>query len=534
MTSKKLSYPDSKYFSSLMEDYLVEKDVLNSLYNRFPRLDNFQDQIKEKQVEFNLKPNIRKVLVKSLLSQYSDLNNAQNSLDSINLLKDENTFTITTGHQLNLFTGPLYFLYKIISVINLCKQLKVTYPSYNFVPVYWMATEDHDFEEIQYFKFHGKKVVWNKEANGGVGRLNTDGLKDVLEIFKSQLCTSKNAQEIVELFKTAYLGHDNLASATRFLAHQLFGADGLVTVDGDDCDLKSLMLPHFEEELLDQTSFHRVSETIENWPADYKVQVTPREINLFYLKDDLRERIIFENKQYKVVDTEITFSEKEILTELNQFPERFSPNVIMRPLYQETILPNLCYIGGGGEMAYWLELRKYFNSQKITFPILLMRNSALIISNKEYKKIQKLDLEIQDLFLKNYQLEEKLTRQLSEIEIDFSVQKKHLKNQFKELYTLSQQTDHSFEGAVAAQEHKQIKGLVHLEKRLLKAQKRKLKDFLERATILQQELFPNSSLQERQENFSSFYVEYGANLIKELKENLDPLDLRFSIIILDS
>ncbi|MEP2968894.1 MAG: bacillithiol biosynthesis BshC, partial [Nonlabens ulvanivorans] len=186
------------------------------------------------------------------------------------------------------------------------------------------------------------------------------------------------------------------------------------------------------------------------------------------------------------------------------------------------------------EMAYWLELKEYFDSQEITFPILLMRNSALILANKEFEKVQKLDLEIKDLFLKDFQLEEKLTRQLSEIKIDFSTQKKHLKNQFKDLYTLAQKTESSFERAVAAQERKQIKGLENLEKRLLKAQKRKLKDFLQRATILQQELFPNASLQERQENFSSLYVEYGSNLIKILKENLDPLDLRFSVIILDS
>ncbi|EAS19122.1 conserved hypothetical protein [Flavobacteria bacterium BBFL7] len=534
MTLNKLTYPDSKYFSSLMEDYLMEKDDLKKMYHRFPNLENFQDQIVEKQTEFLLKPETRDVLVKSVLNQYNNIDNAQNSLNNITLLKNENTFTITTGHQLNLFTGPLYFLYKIISVVNLCKKLKTAYPNYNFVPIYWMATEDHDFEEIQYFKFQGKKVVWDKDASGGVGRLSTEGLKDVLKIFQNELGVSINSSEIIELFKTAYLENEDLATATRILAHQLFREDGLVIVDGDDRNLKSLMSSHFKDELINRTSYYKVSEVIDKWPTDYKVQVTPREINLFYLKDRLRERIVFENGQYNVVNTEISFSEKEILVELDQFPERFSPNVIMRPLYQETILPNLCYVGGGGEMAYWLELKEYFNSQKITFPILLMRNSALIISRKEHEKIQKLDLEIDDLFLKDYELDEKLTRKLSEIDIDFTVQKKHLQDQFKELYALAHKTDPSFKGAVAAQERKQIKGLEHLEKRLLKAQKRKLRDYLLRASDIQKQLFPNSSLQERQENFSSFYVEYGFELIKILKDNLDPLDLRFSVITLDS
>ncbi len=532
MISRKLTYPDSQYFSSLMENYLIENEELKSLYHRFPTLKNFKAQIEEKQVEFNSNNKKRSVLTDSLLKQYTRLDNSQESLENIELLRRGDTFTITTGHQLNLFTGPLYFLYKIISVINLCKQLKQEYPSYNFVPVYWMATEDHDFEEIQYFKFSGKKVIWNREAAGGVGRLSNDGLKEVLKSFQSELGTSDNAQEIVKLFEDSYLKHDNLADATRFLAHQLFCKDGLVIVDGDDAGLKSLVIPQFEEELLQQTSFHKVNETIANWPQDYKVQVTPRKINLFYLNDNLRERIVFEDEIYKVVDTDISFTKDEILEELNEYPERFSPNVIMRPLYQESILPNLCYIGGGGEMAYWLELKGYFNSQNITFPILLMRNSALLMSHKQLDKAEKLNIELKDLFLKDYQLYEKLTRQLSEIKIDFNSQKEHLEKQFEDLYQIAQNTDESFKGAVAAQQRKQIKGLENLEKRLLKAQKRKLKDYLDRARIIQKDLFPNSSLQERQDNFSRFYLEYGSELINAIKQNLDPLDLRFTVIVL--
>lgn len=534
MNSRKLSYPDSQYFSSLMEDYLEQHKRLEKFYHRFPKLKNFKSQIEEKQAEFISKNGSRKMLVTCLLSQYKGLEDSKRSLSNIELLNNSNTFTITTGHQLNLFTGPLYFLYKIVSVINLCKQLKEEYPSYHFVPVYWMATEDHDFEEIQYFKFHGKKVVWNCESTGGVGKLSNDGLEKVLEVFKKELGTSDNASEIITLFKTAYLEHDNLAQATRYLAHQLFGKDGLVIVDGDDAGLKSLAIPHFKDELLNQTSFHKVNETIEKWPATYKVQVTPRQINLFYLKDNLRERIVLENEVYKVIDSDISFTKNEILTELHNHPERFSPNVIMRPLYQEVILPNLCYIGGGGEMAYWLELKEYFNSQSVTFPILLMRNSALLMTCKQLDKVEKLNLELKDLFLKDFELYDKLTKQLSDIEIDFSSQKKHLHKQFKDLYTIASQTEESFKGAVAAQERKQIKGLEHLEKRLLKAQKRKLKDFLKRAGDLQKELFPNYSLQERQENFSSFYLEYGINLVDVIKENLDPLDFRFTVIILDS
>src|SRR5690606_14331141 len=112
-----------------------------------------------------------------------------------------------TGHQLNLFTGPLYFLYKIVSAINLAKQLKSAYPEYNFVPVYWMATEDHDFAEINFFNFRNKKIQWNRESAGPVGRFTTEGLDAVLDIFSKELGVGNNAVYLKSLFEKAYLNH---------------------------------------------------------------------------------------------------------------------------------------------------------------------------------------------------------------------------------------------------------------------------------------------------------------------------------------
>jgi len=309
---------------------------------------------------------------------------------NIELLHHENTFTITTSHQLNLFTGPLYFLYKIISVINLTNELKAAYPENNFVPVYWMATEDHDFDEINYFNFKGKKVQWSRQASGAVGRLNTEDLDKVLDVFTANLGFGANSNGIKKLFKCAYLDHKNLADATRFLANELFGIYGLVIVDADDRDLKSLFAPYVKKELTEQTSFTKVSETNEKINSlGFNVQVNPREINLFYLKEDLRERIVEQNGTYFVNDTDISFTKSELLAELEKHPERFSPNVIMRPLYQEVILPNLCYIGGGGELAYWFQLKSYFKAVNVPFPMLLLRNSVLVKTAKQSEKLKK-------------------------------------------------------------------------------------------------------------------------------------------------
>ena len=533
MKQNHIAFSRTGYFSSLICDYLDEKPALNKFYNSFPKIENFNAQIKEKGDAFSI--DNRNVLVSVLKKQYQNLETSQLTHQHIESLKFETTFTITTGHQLNLFTGPFYFLYKIVSAINLSKELKENYPENNFVPLYWMATEDHDFEEINYFNFKGKKFQWNKESYGAVGELSTKGLNEVLEFFKKHLGTSENAIKLAELFKQAYLNHNNLAEATMFLANELFASYGLVIVDANNKKLKKLFIPYIEKEIFNQTSFRSVSGTntkLSDISEDYKIQVNPREINLFYLKENLRERIVFEDAIYKVLNTDIIFSKRAMQLEVLEYPERFSPNVIMRPLYQEVILPNLCYIGGGGELAYWMQLKDYFDDAEIVFPILLLRNSVLIQTEKQAEKLQKLNISIEDVFLKKDSLINKKVREISNIDIDFSEQENHLKQQFEALYKLAEQTDKTFIGAVKAQEVKQIKGLKNLEKRLLKAQKKKLGDEVSRMTDILNELFPNGNLQERNTNFSEFYLEYGDALIPELIKSLKPLKGEFTIITL--
>lgn len=529
MPTQSIAFRNTKYFSSLICDYLDEHEELKQLYNRFPKTENFKEQLLEKQQSFS--DANRKVLVNSLQKQYANINTSELTLKHIESLGNSNTFTITTGHQLNLFTGPLYFLYKIISTINLTKELKQKYPEYDFVPVYWMASEDHDFDEINYFNFKGKKIQWNRASQGGVGRLDTSGLEKVFKTYSKELGQGVNASYLKELFQNGYLKHNNLADATRYIANELFKALGLVIIDADDSELKRLFIPFAERELKEQVSFNKV--TSANNILDqlgYKVQVNPREINLFYLKENLRERITFEDDIYKVNNTGVEFSKSEMLEHLHEVPERFSPNVIMRPLYQEVILPNLCYIGGGGELAYWLELRSYFNEVGVTFPMLLLRNSVLVATQRQFQKLDKLEVSINDLFKHQQDLLNEQTKQLSSIAIDFSSQKEHLKKQFEELYKLAEQTDKSFLGAVAAQEKKQTKGLDALEKRLLKAQKRKLSEQLSRIKAIQDELFPRQSLQERNLNFSELYLEFGDQLIQQLVLNLQPLRGEFLIL----
>ena len=533
MEIKGIPFKKTGYFSDLICDYLEGKDSLGPLFNRRPTMDGFSGQIREKS---GFPMENRKALVQVLEDQYGNTRISEATSANISLLGKETSFTVVTGHQLNLFTGPLYFLYKIITTLNLAGELKQANPENNFVPIYWMATEDHDFEEINYFNFRGKKLQWNKKVSGAVGPMGTEGLEAIWEAFSNEMGNSVSATKLKEWFRHAYLEHDNLADATRFLANELFGEYGLVILDGNDARLKKLLVPYVKKELLENTSYKKVMDTVDRlqeFPENYEIQVNPREINYFYLFEDVRERIVREADRYYVLGTGIQFSRAGILEELENHPERFSPNVITRPLYQEVVLPNLCYVGGGGELAYWLQLKAMFNAMEVPFPILLLRNSALIITQKQSDKLERLGISDADLFLGQSSFINKKIREISNIDIDLGPQRKYLTEQFKTLYTLAKETDPTFLGAVKAQEVKQLKGLVHLEKRLLKAQKKKLEDQVKRMAEIQNQLFPNRSLQERNLNFSELYLEYGDSLIPHLIQALKPLAGDFTVIRMD-
>ena len=524
MKTTHIPFKDTGYFSKLICDYLEEKESVTPFYGNFHNTKGFKKQL---QLKATFAQEKRNTLIKALNIQYKNTNCSTATSNNITALSNNNTFTVTTGHQLNIFTGPLYFFYKIIDTINTAKKLQKEFPSYHFVPVFWMASEDHDFEEINHFNYKDNTYTWDIKSKGAVGRLRTKTLKPLFDTFSKALGDSENAQRLKELFEKSYLENATLARATRYLVNELFAEAGLVIVDGDCNLLKQQLIPVIQEELLQNTAFKAIGTANKKLKKHYKIQVNPREINLFYLKDNLRERIVFKNEKFEVNNTVLSFSQEEIIGELNKHPERFSPNVVLRPVYQETVLPNLCYIGGSGELAYWLQLKEYFAVLKLPFPILLLRNSVVLLAEKQLVKMKKLGLTFNDLFLNQNDLIAKKVKEKATIPVDFSEQRKYLQQQFTTLKEMAQQTDASFIGAVNAQEKKQLNGLDTLEKRLLKAEKRSQAALVDRIKLLQNQLFPNQSLQERQHNFSEYYLAYGHDFVKRLQTNLTPLDTAF-------
>lgn len=516
MKITKLPYSATGAFSKLLTDYLNQDAALKPFYNRYPELAAFKEQIEEKQFA----PENREILCRVLAEQYKSVEHLNPVVQkNIDLLAQPNTYTVTTGHQLNIFTGPLYFIYKIITTINLATKLKETYPDYNFVPVYWMATEDHDFAEINHFTLFGKLYTWESEQRGAVGRFQVNEMTDFLDALP----------EHHSLFEDAYKQSNSLADASRRLTHDLFGQYGLVALDGDNPELKSIFKPVIKEELQSQVSHQVVTKTSEALAQNYKPQVMSRDINLFYLDNGMRERLVLENGRYQVLNSDRSFFLSEIEELLETEPEKFSPNVILRPLYQEMVLPNLAYIGGGAEVAYWFQLKVLFEHFKVPFPVVMLRNSALYISKPNAGRMQKLNLGVADLFKDTADLKKQITSRFEEESLNLDTEKKQVAAIFEQISKLATSIDATLTKTVAAEAQKTQNALEMLEKKIIKANDSKYEIYFNQLTNLKEKLFPGGTLQERVDNILTYHTN-NPEFISHLAKAFDPLDGTFTIL----
>ena len=521
-------YKETGYFSKLVTDYLSESNDIKPFYDFTPDAAGVAQAIKVRAAY----PVDRKTLVATLSAQYGRLPRSGKTEVNIQSLLSENTFTICTAHQPNLLTGYLYFIYKILHAIKLAEELNITYPHKHFVPVYYMGSEDNDLEELGMFRFRGEKYVWDGAGQtGAVGRMSPASLKPLLnELFKTFGPPGSNCDELQALLTKAYLEHETIGAATKYLVNELFGRYGLVVLDPDDAMLKAAFIPVVQDELLHQAANPIITKHIEALGANYKIQAHPREINLFYLNGQIRERIEKKDDKWVVLNSEIEFSEAGILAELNQHPERFSPNVMLRGLFQETILPNVAFIGGGAEVAYWLQLNSLFKYYKVFYPAILLRQSVLWIDDAAAKLRRQSELSIPDIFKPELELERDYVTKHSGTEWQTKNETQAIEQIFNSLKQKATTLDPTLAAAADAALTKMRHRLAELEKKMLRAEKRKMQVQLERIDRFKKSLFAGNSLQERVENFSGYYLDYGSSFFDTVKDAIKPLTSEFLII----
>jgi bacillithiol biosynthesis cysteine-adding enzyme BshC len=432
---------------------------------------------------------------------------------------------------LNIFTGPLYFIYKIVTAINLARDLKLQFPEYNFVPLYWMATEDHDFAEINHVKIEDKKLTWATDAMGATGRISTADMKETLLAYQGYLGIGEHGKKLSELVEEAYGGKKSLADATRCLVNGLFGKYGLLCLDADEPALKEQFADIVYQDIAGQHSFTQISQSNASLEdLGYKVQVNPREINFFYMDDRVRERIVEEKGRYQVLNSSISFSKEELQEEILKSPEKFSPNVVMRPVYQEVILPNLAYIGGGAETTYWLQLKNTFDHYQIPFPILILRNSALVIDPQTELKMHRLGINYKDVFSDAERLKTDWIKAHVSDPLCLNDEQRAIRAVFDQIKLNAYKIDKTLAQSADSAKTRALKLIEALEKKLMRAEKRKNATSLNQIDHLKAKLFPNGVLQERILNLAPLYIHYGDAFIEALIDTFKPLDHEFTVL----
>ncbi len=525
--SQRIDYRDTGFFPEIMLDYIDQKESLMPLIQSFPSLENIKAAI----VQRKQTATHRKALVSYLQDQYRNVSASEKVSATIERLTEENTFTITTAHQPNLLTGPLYFIYKIVHAIHLADYCNQYIPDCHFVPVYYMGMEDADFSELNHFTVDGKKYQWETNQSGAFGKMKIDkALTDIIDQLDAQVAPLPFAKTLIQQIRSCYKEGKTIAQATFEWIHSLFSRYGLIVLLPDDKLIKSAFISEMEDDLLNHSSFSILYSVQASYPYPSDWQANPRAINLFYMKDDLRERIEQEGDHFKVVNTSIVFTKEELLNELHSHPQHFSPNVMLRPLLQEKILPNLVYIGGAGELSYWFQLKKSFEHYHISYPILVLRNSFMLMSEKLNRQLQKAGFELKDIFKSADQLIAAYVLQHSGKDLSMDQEIHQMDLWFKDVEQKVLSTDATLKAHVGSIQRALFKKVKALEKKMLRAEKRRFQDVSRQIENIKSEIFPSQQLQERQESMLSFYARWGDQWIDQIIQHSASFESKMTIV----
>lgn len=519
-------FGELSYFSKLVADYTSHQLPKHLLPPYSLEIKGLEEQFSK---PYPLKID-RHLLSDTILQQYGSIPLTSEVRENIHHLTSENTYTIVAAHQLSLLGGPLYYVIKIANAIALAQKLQQAYPDKKFVPVYWMGSEDHDFEEVNHIYLFGKKVVWETEQTGPVGRFSLENIEPVIQQVK-EILGERAPHDILQIIDTAY-SQKSVEQASRVLVHALFGKYGLLIVNGDDHTLKSASKDIILQEIQLQKSFSLLNKRSDSLKsAGYHAQATGREINLFYLQDKARTRIIPHAGGVEINGD--LRSIEDISAEVHQYPERFSPNVVLRPVFQQSVLPNIAFIGGGGEIAYWMQLTTIFEHYQVRYPVLIPRTSLLFVNKGNEQKLQKLNLKVADLFVDKDLLKKNYLLSISEHSPSLAEEKEALQKILAVIKEKAATIDPTL-GPAAGADAQKIQSITdQIEGKMMRAIKQKNDTVLKQIDHLYQAFFPNQSLQERHDNFLNFYMIYGSKFIDWLVQYLQVIDQEFVVMTED-
>ncbi len=517
---------------NLFLDYLYEFENVKKFYkhdfrNRDEYLTTFKT-ISETNREF------RNDVPKIITGQYKGFSLSEKTKNNIDLLKEKNTLAVVTGQQLGILGGPLYTFYKIITAIKLAEHLKERYDAYNFVPVFWLEGDDHDFEEVRSLnvinelnevtKISYDDEIVDEEIRQSVGYLQIkESISAFLDNLDKNLRDTEFKPDLLKKLKESYSVGKTFKQSFRELIFWLFDKYGLIIFDPQDIIIKNLLKPVFKKEINNfrqhTEKLVQVSATIEEI---YHAQVKVRPVNLFYRNEDGRFLIEPVENEFRLRRKRKKFTQEEIIDEIDNKPENFSANVLLRPICQDYILPTAFYVGGPSEISYFAQLSSLYDFYDLTSPIIYPRISATIYEKNLEKIFEKYNLSFEDVFVNSDELKTRVINSLSKNSIDdiFAESNNQIEVVIDRLKEKLFEFDKTIADATGKYRQKILGYLDELKSKAIDAQKKKHEITLRQIDKLSNSLFPNNNLQERELNFVYFYNKYGEGFMNKLFDEL--------------
>ena len=477
----------------------------------------------------------RSAIVQVLLNQNRDYHCGIKTLANIDLLLNENTVAVVTGQQVGLFTGPLYTLYKILTTLNLTEQLSQQYADYNFVPIFWLEGEDHDIEEVSSFSFlnasnelqHLHYAENDKPAGDNVGAVGNVHLDESIGVLftslRQALIATEYSPKVFGLFGTAYQKGMTFSRAFIHLLNVLLEDSGLIFFDPHNPDTKKMLMPVFEQEL---NNFSHTCQLVitqsELLEKNYHAQVKPKAVNLFLFHNGGRHAIEPHEHGFSLKGTRRTFSKEEMLGLLHADPNLFSPNVVLRPICQDSLFPTVAYVAGPSEVAYFAQFKLLYENFNIPEPIIYPRCSATIVEERIQKIITKYNLQVKDFFTDIDALKSRISASISDFKVE-ELFSNTLGTISESLTSLKDGLESIDPTLVPAMENTLVRmqgALNNLKEKTIAAQVRQHEISLRQLDKVAVNLFPDSNLQEREMNIIYFLNKYGLEVLRWLRSEL--------------
>ncbi|MFZ0454599.1 MAG: bacillithiol biosynthesis cysteine-adding enzyme BshC [Ignavibacteriaceae bacterium] len=528
-------------------DYLYDPQKVSSFYDfNFNNKEEYINKIKAIKESRTRQMPDRSKLFSIISNQYSSLSSSELTSKNIALLKDEKTLAVVTGQQLGIAGGPLYTFYKIMTAIKLSNYLSERYDEYKFVPIFWLEGDDHDFNEVRSINVIDENNelsniryddgVDDEEDRGSVGQIKlSDAVNSFFEQLDNKLRDTEFKGDILNKLKGFYSPGKSFKNAFKELIFWLFDEYGLIIFDPQDKEFKALLKPVFKKEINDfRLHTEKLVSVSAGLEESYHAQVKVHPVNLFFSNDEGRFLIEPVENEFRLKRKRKKFTHEEIIEEIETSPENFSPNVLLRPICQDFILPTAFYVAGPSEIAYFAQVTPLYKIFEIESPVIYPRASLSIIEKNIDAVLKKYELEVPDIFSEPEKLKTRIVESVSKVTLDeiFRNSSNKIEVALDQLKEKLFEFDKTISDASTKYKQKIFNDLENLKGKALEAQKKKHEITLRQIDKAINSLYPNNNLQERELNFIYFANKYGLDILKHIINELEINKFKHQAIVL--